>query len=339
MNESAGGVRIEAQTLPAEVEIFSRGLLRKLLLPTILAVLVYGTLLLYADVGAIVDQARSVSVDVLLFGTLLAVLNFVVRFFRWHFYLRVLDISISISESALVFLSGFAMSITPGKLGEVIKALLLKEAYSIPVARTGPIVLAERVTDLVGLLMLGAIGLPVLPHGIPLAAAACGLVVFLFACCTWRALGNTLIRTVTRIRFVAPLEAKLQGAYDALLDMLRPWPFVVGTATSFVAWGLHCVSLNVFASGYPQVSLSLQEGLLAYSAPLLAGTLAFIPGGLGVTEASMAGMLQELGGEAMTPPVATAITILSRLSSFWLAIALGFAALAIWRIRRRAARA
>src|SRR5690606_22755989 len=109
----------------------------------------------------------------------------------------------------------------------------------------------------------------------------------------------------------------------------------VGVATSVVAWGLHCLSLNVFAWGYPGVSLTLQEGLLAYSAPLLAGTLAFIPGGLGVTEASMAGMLRELGGETMTPAISTAITILSRLASFWLAISLGFIALAMWRARHR----
>jgi uncharacterized protein (TIRG00374 family) len=104
---------------------------------------------------------------------------------------------------------------------------------------------------------------------------------------------------------------------------------------SVVAWGFQCVSLNVFAWAFPGVTLSLQHGLVAYSAPLLLGTLAFLPGGLGVTEASMTGVLQHLGGQGMTPSVAAAVTILVRLASFWLAVALGFFALALWRARRR----
>src|SRR5690606_11553868 len=135
--------------------------------------------------------------------------------------------------------------ITPGKLGEVVKALLLKEAHSIPVARSGPIVLAERVTDLAGLLILGAIGLPALPNGLPLAIGAAALVGFLFACCTWRPLGNTLIDIATRVKRLAPLRAKLQSAYGALVDLNRPGAFLVGVMTSVVAWGLHCWSLNV----------------------------------------------------------------------------------------------
>ena len=47
---------------------------------------------------------------------------------------------------------------TPGKLGEAVKALLLRESRGIPAARTAPIVIAERFTDLVGLLLLAAVG-------------------------------------------------------------------------------------------------------------------------------------------------------------------------------------
>ena len=315
-------------------EVFSHQLMRKMLLPMVLAVLAYGALLLYADAGAITRQAAEVPGKVLVLATNLAVSNYVVRFFRWQYYLRCLQISVPIYDSALIFVSGFAMSITPGKMGEVIKSMLLKQAYDIPVARSAPIVLAERVTDLGGLLILGGVGLLGIAHGTWSAIASFLMVGVLFALSTSRALGTFAINTATRIGPLSRLKSKLLDVQESLLELNKPSAFALGVALSVVAWGVQCVSLSVIASGFADVNLSLQHGLLAYSAPLLAGTLALIPGGLGVTEGSMTGALQSLGGAGATPAVAAAITILCRLTTFWIAIALGFAALAIWRSRR-----
>lgn len=330
-------VRVESMPAQRDIEIFSRGLLKKLLLPAAIAVLAYGLLLFYADADAIIRHVGDVAPRVLFVGTALACGNFVVRYFRWQFYLRRLELDIETGDSVLIFLSGFAMSITPGKLGEVIKALLLKESYDIPVARTAPIVMAERVTDLAGLLILAAIGLAAVPGGLPIAVLACLSVLFLFGICTWRPLGNAVLSLIARVPRAAPLMTKLRGAYDALTELTQPWPFTVAVLNSVIAWGLQCVSLNVFAWGFPGVTLTVEHGFLAYSAPLLAGTLALIPGGLGVTEATMTGALEQLGGEHLTPSIAAAITILSRLSSFWLAIIIGFVALGMWRAKRRGA--
>ena len=45
---------------------------------------------------------------------------------------------------------------TPGKLGEVAQSYLLRETDGVPMARSAPIVVAERVTDLVALLVFAA---------------------------------------------------------------------------------------------------------------------------------------------------------------------------------------
>ncbi len=320
---------------PSEVELFSRALLRRLLVPMIVAGVAYGALLFYADLDAIVRHTKEVAGTVIVWGTVLASLNYVIRFWRWTYYLKLLDISLKWSDSLLVFLAGFAMSITPGKLGEVLKALLLKDSHSIPVARTAPIVLAERITDLAGLLLLAALGLLTIPGAAIAAVAALGMVVLLLSIVVWRKLGIFLIDLVARLRPLRPFRSKLHAAYDSLSILSRPMAVVVGASSSLVAWGFQCVSLNVFAAGFPETELSIPDGLVAYAAPVLAGTLALVPGGLGITEASMAGVLQSLGGPGMTPSVAAAITILSRVSSFWLAIAIGFLSLAIWRARRR----
>ena len=62
------------------------------------------------------------------------------------------------SDSFLTFLSGFVLTVTPGKVGEVFKSLVLFETHGVPIARTAPIVVAERVTDLIGVIILIVLG-------------------------------------------------------------------------------------------------------------------------------------------------------------------------------------
>ena len=84
----------------------------------------------------------------------LALANYVIRFARWQFYLRRQDVHVPVGDSALVFGAGLSLSITPAKLGELVKSYLLRELHDVPATRTAPIVVAERVTDLLALLVL-----------------------------------------------------------------------------------------------------------------------------------------------------------------------------------------
>ena len=57
-----------------------------------------------------------------------------------------------------MFGAGLSLSITPAKLGELVKSYLLREMHDMPAPQTAPIVVAERVTDLIALLVLAVIG-------------------------------------------------------------------------------------------------------------------------------------------------------------------------------------
>ena len=327
---------IAEPTAPEEdPDVISHNIVRRLMMPMVIAVLAYGALLLYADAGAIAGHALDVPVLTIVMAVSLSLGNYFIRYLRWQYYLRRLDLSVPSFDSLLIFIAGFSMSITPGKVGEVVKSLLLKHRYGIPIARSAPIVLAERITDLSALLVLGGIGLLSVPGGLWSAVISLAFVGVLFALCASRSLGNFAINVATKLPFLSRRRAKLVAVQESILELNRPGSFSIGLAFSFVAWGLQCFSLNVIAWSFPNVTLSVQHGLLAYAAPLLAGTLALIPGGLGVTEGSMTGALQTLGGPAMTPAVAAAITILCRFTTFWLAIGLGFLALGLWRSRHR----
>lgn len=314
----------------AEFQLISKGLARKLALSFVIAALAYGALLLYAEVGSLASSVNELSVQVLLLATVIGAGNYVLRYWRWAYYLRLLRLQVRTVDSILVFLSGFAMSITPAKLGEVLKSILLRDAYDIAIARSAPIVVAERVTDVTGLLLLAGIGAWQLPAG-PWIAIACFTGALLLALLVGSPrLGVLAIELATKLGKVRKLRTKLLDAHASLTEMLTPTALLVGTLVSVLAWGVQGAALALIARSYADVTLTVGAAMVAYCAPLLAGTLAMIPGGLGVTEASMTGVIQALGGIGATPAVAAAVTIVVRIITFWFAILLGFAALGAW---------
>jgi uncharacterized protein (TIRG00374 family) len=68
----------------------------------------------------------------------------------------------------------------------------------------------------------------------------------------------------------------------------------------------------------------------------IAGALSFLPGGLGVTEAGMTGLLTRLG-HGIDGAVAVGATFVTRVCTLWFAVLVGFVAL-LW-LRRRTGKA
>jgi uncharacterized protein (TIRG00374 family) len=229
------------------------------------------------------------------------------------------------------------MSVTPGKVGEVFKSLLLFESRGVSIARTAPIVIAERLTDLVALVLLTALGALAFEHGVLVASFGAVLVTGMVVVFAYRPLGEAILRFGERIGPIAKIMHKLHEAYESLLTMLRPGPLFFGTLLAFVAWALECAALWAIVRGFPGLEMAWDAATFAYAASTIVGALAMLPGGLGVTEAGMTGLLQTLGGAAMTKEVATAATILVRVATLWFAVAIGLVALAMFRMQQRRA--
>jgi uncharacterized protein (TIRG00374 family) len=315
----------------------TRGLTRKIILAALFGGLVFAALALYGDVSKLRVAASEFAAAAVLWGFALAAGNYLIRIARWHYYLRCIGVAVPLGESAMVFLSGFVMSVTPGKVGEVFKSLLLYESRGVSIARTAPIVIAERLTDLVALVLLTALGSLAFEHGVFVASVGAVLVSAMVLVFAYRPLGEMILRFGERIRPLAKIMHKLHEAYESLLTMLRPGPLFIGTLLAVIAWGLECGSLWVIVNGFPGLAMDWDAATFAYAASTIVGALAMLPGGLGVTEAGMTGLLQTLGGAAMTKEVATAATILVRLATLWFAVAIGLVALATFRIQQRRA--
>ena len=233
--------------------------------------------------------------------------------------------------SATLYFASYLMVITPGKIGEVFKAGLLRERFGVPLALGVPVVLAERVYDFLAVLLLAAAGLSVWPGplvGLRGGLAAAAVVPVLLALFQVRPVRERLLARVAARPQLARFRDGLEGGTAALGRLLGPADATWAIVLSTVAWACECVGMWLVCRGLG-LEVPLGQACFIYAAGTLVGSLSFLPGGLGGTEATIVWLL---GRVAVAGPPAAAAAIIIRIFTLWLAVAVG---LAFWAPSRR----
>ena len=296
------------------------------LLLGLLTVAVFGGLLAYGDfrkVGQTLLDSPAAYTG-LAAGVGLAVVNYGLRYLRWSMYLRALGIDAPASVSAPVFVAGLALSITPGKVGELLKSVWLHQRTGTPVAASAPAVVMERLTDVISVALLGLTGILLLPTVIALTIGGLlliGLAVGLLAASRYgeRALDLPVLR-----RWREPLAQ----SQDGLRRLMAPRMLAPAVALGFLAWAAEGLALWVIIRGLGD-SVGIGIALPISAAAALLGAVTALPGGLVGFEGSMVALLGQAGLPAATAALAT---LLTRLATLWLAVIVGGLAW-LWLIR------
>ena len=292
---------------------------KKWLLLAVLTVGVFVALAGYGDFGGTIDGIGNLPISYLLAGLGLALSNYLLRFLRWAFYLKVLKIKAPVGISALVFLSGLAMSITPGKAGELVKCYLLNSKTQVPVSRSAPVVVMERLTDVVSVIILGLTGFVLLPVPV-IVVLAVAMVVSVIG--LMFALSRHALR-LTGLPILSKWSELLRDSQEGFKELAAPRVMVVGVAIGAVAWFAEGLALWVILRGIGS-EIDLVRALPIYAAATLVGAVTALPGGLVGTEGSMLAFLQQTG---VTRAGASAGTVLIRLVTLWFAVLVGLLAL------------
>ncbi|MCC6521190.1 MAG: flippase-like domain-containing protein [Polyangiaceae bacterium] len=319
---------------PAAPAPRSSSVVRRVVGVMLVAIVLYGAFVIYRGVEPVRARLASYAWWTFAAACGLAFSNYLLRFLKWEYYLKVLDIrGIPKGESLLTFLSGFVLTVTPGKLGEVFKSLVLFQTRGIPIERTAPIVVAERATDVIGVIAMITIGSTGFSGGIWWAVAGTVLVVGLLVFIAFPGLSAPLIARLGRFgRFGARVAPKLEAAMGHLRLLTTPRRLVIPTLLSFVGWSLEGLALWLILRGFDQTT-PVTLAIFFYSTATLAGAVIPIPGGLGVVDGLIEQQLVQLGSVA--PDAALGTMLLIRLATLWFAVAVGFVALGLLRLRYR----
>jgi uncharacterized membrane protein YbhN (UPF0104 family) len=294
-------------------------LVKKLYLSIGLGAVVFLAISIYVDAGLLLKTIGRFDWLAGLLALGLAALNYLARFWRWHLYMKRLEIPIPPLENFRIFLSGLALSVTPGKAGELVKAYLLRKSVGSPVGKGASAVFTERLTDFVALLLLSLVGIYSVEEGmLTLMIAASGiasifLVIFLPGAIP------LILRILGRIPFAARFVGPAQDAYVSARRLLSPVLLLQGLLIGILAWFAECAGFFFVLKGFGAV-VSLSDATFIYAFATIFGALTLLPGGIGTTEGSMTGLLTMQGLPIVD---AAAATFVIRACTLWFAVAVG----------------
>lgn len=298
---------------------------KALALPVKKLLLVLGVVgTLYAAVLLVWGGGSSTSLALLwswtgLQAAALCLLNYLLRGMRWRLWIAHYGRRFGWLEGLRLYLVGYAFTPTPGNIGEAARGLLLARE-PLGTAQSLAIFGAERLADLLCLLLLclPALGWLLMHARVQAAMHAAPQAMGLLAVGAFLVLAfgaGLLLFYKNRLlqRFVW-----FRQAWQCLA--LQPALWFALTLTAWAAQGLAvwliCRALEV------QVPVLTAVGF--YAVAMVAGALSALPAGLGGMEAVLTGLLVAQGA---APAQALAITVMARLLTLWLAVAIGIAAL------------
>lgn len=298
--------------------------LRSIIISALLSALVYAALAAFTDARQVAQSLNTLSPVSVLAMVALTLGCYLTRAVRWGYLTRVMGHPLRAGDAVYVQLSGMTMTVTPGKVGEVLKGYLARELVGLPMARGVTLVFAERLADVVAVVALstGAIGIfsgTTLGLGVAVIALVVGIVLL-----TSQRVHSLVLNLAAKQPWLRTHEHHAQSVSETLRTTLSMRVLVVSVVLSAVAWSLEGVALWVCVNALGYTSLPLLTTVGIYAISTLIGAFTFLPGGIGLTEASMVGLLIAVG---MTSSDASATTLLIRVVTMWFGVGLGWATL------------
>src|SRR6202165_1235762 len=179
----------------------------------------------------------------------LTLFNYFGRFLKWQYYLKRLTITIHWRKSLLIFISGLSMAITPGKVGELLKSYLLKRITGEPISRTSPVIVAERLSDGLAMLLLASTGLVLYRFGwevllVLLVVGLTGIMVI-----QNRRLSLAILSFGERLPVLARIAHLMRTFYESSYTLLQWRPLLLAVSIGFISWSGECAALYFVFTG------------------------------------------------------------------------------------------
>lgn len=260
------------------------------------------------------------------------------RFWEWHYYLGVIDArdKISVFDSLILFVTSFVFVISPGKLAEVLKVVILKVKTGIPISRSTPIVFAERIVDGIAVILLmalavviagdqmdiGGYGAIVISSAVVLAA---GLIIVQI-----RRLAYFCLEILKHIPLVWRLHGWLFDFYESSREIFSLRHVIPTTLMGVGVYMSSVIAFAIILAGFgveitPTVFL---QAMFIVGVASAVGALSFVPNGAGVTEVTDTLLLTTMLG--LPPATAAAAALIQGFFHKWFRVLLGLGTGAIF---------
>jgi glycosyltransferase 2 family protein len=308
---------------------------RTVILFAALGVAIYVAVALATDAGKLASALRQLGWIGIGSVLALSLFNYLVRFGRWKLYLEALGHRLPARELLLCYLGGFAFTVSPGRAGEAVRSLYLRE-HGVTYSESMATLFVERLLDLLTMIVLASLVVLVsssyswLLIGMAVIAIVALLVVCRPALPDWLARHSDRRAGHRSSKWLAALAKLLRSSRT----LLHPRLLLLGMLLGLLAWGAEGVGFHLVCRGL-DLRLEALQAIGIYAVATLTGVAAvFLPAGIGGMEAVMTALLLSRGASV---PDAVIATLLCRLATLWFAVLIGLAATGLMELFKTAA--
>lgn len=290
------------------------------------SILLLGCLIYFSGIDKILNVIGNFNIFYFLLSIGVLAISLLIRVYRWKYLLNKANINVGFVSLIPVYAGGMlASSLTPGKIGDPLRSVLLKKVHDFNIENSLPSIFFERIFDIITIFLISCFSILFLTSlgsfsiFIILALIIYGVVfgTGIFVIISERrtvSFFKLFHRIFSFLKFIKKIEYKVEDFSRNLsnsFSVYKNWRICVITfLISFIEWTLEGVFLwsvlNSFGSSMNMFHLILVVPLIS-----LISVLTFLPGGLGSSEAISAVIITSISN--LTLAEITVAAIFSRI--------------------------
>lgn len=311
-------MKVLAGCIDKENATIGQSCFRAVLWSVLLSVVVYLGFIVWNGWGEVAAAVIEIGLAGIAVALLLSLVNYGVRFFRWHEYLKLMNTPVDWMKNIIIYIAGFSLTTTPGKAGEMLRGVLLKRE-GIPYSISFAVFVSERLSDLLAIIILTLLGLTYYPEAQPFVVIMVLIVLSILFLISSGPLLGEIVEKFNSHGYLSSIFGYLLNILSLARSCHSPVVLLWATLLSLIAWGAEGYAFFLVLD-LMGVDISLLLVMFIYAISLLAGVVSFMPGGLGGVEAAMIGLLVLNG---VDDAQAVSATVVIRLTTLWFAVVLG----------------
>ena len=297
---------------------------QKILVVITSSIIIYATFLILSDFNKLSEKILDFKMEYLPIILPLVSIGWLALYFRWTILLKNSGYKLPHKKNFQIFLSGFPLSITPGKVGELLKCQLLKENFGTPRKITAPIILVERLYNAIGIIIISIFGIWYFDFsGIVILIATC-ILVGIFLTLRSKKLFSNIIEKTSKIKFLSKFSDSFTDSYDVINHSIKPKIFIISSVLSAIYWLLESIAVYFILQSFGIDLFEISDVILTYTTSIIIGVASFVPGGIGVAEGTLIGLLTV---NDLAFSTAVSLTIFIRIFTLWYSVLVGLIAL------------
>jgi len=293
----------------------------KIFISILLITIFYILLTIFSDIDKIKVDYQNFNVFYFLPILPILFLSMFLRSILQKYMLKKLGIEIPLKSSFLIFLGGYAMIMTPGGIGLIIKSYLLQKKFGYKISQSLPLVFAERFYDIFAVQIIILFSLISFHSDISIILSIIIIIglILILSIIKINKLNWILLSLAKKFKIIDDEQNNDTYFLNSIKTLFEFKFFIIISlivlAIVFFEGVIFYLSFNIFG-----ISISYVESLQIYYTSMLLGSITFLPAGIGAIEGIFVILLSERN---VSLHLATSTILFIRFVSIWLLSGIG----------------